>query len=281
MSRKLNGLLLVAALIIAPTAAEAQDWRTVSSRRQAAGEEALHVDMRFGAGTLRVTPIDPGELYSVSFRYDADRMTIENDYRDGRLDIRVEGNRTVRTRSRELASLELGLGPEVPVHLDIAFGAAEAELELGGVPTRRIGIATGASDSRLRFSAPNPERLERLKIEAGAAAFQAVGLGNANVERIEVSGGVGSLILDFTGEWRTNVSAKVDLGLGSLSLRLPRGLGVRVNRETFLMSFDSQELVRRGNAYYSQNWEDATHRLTLDISGAFGSIDVQWVDDIT
>lgn len=281
MFKTLSGVILALAVLVGPMSAEAQDVRTVSSRRQVEAEDELSVTVRFGAGTLRVQPAARGELYTTAIRYDADRFTASNRYDTGRLDLTVEGHRRVTTRTRESAELELGLGPEVPVLLDLKFGAADADVELGGVPTRRVQVSTGASDSRLRFSGPNPERLERLKIEAGAAAFHASGLGYANADEIEVSGGVGRIVLDFSGEWRGDTSAKVDLGLGSLTLRLPRGIGVKVSRETFLMSFDSQDLVRRGDAYYSQDWEDATHHLTLDISGAFGSIDVEWVDDIS
>ena len=55
-------------------------------------------------------------------------------------------------------------------------------------------------------------------------------------------------------------------------------MGVRVNKDTFLMSFDSQELVKRGDAYYSLDWNRAEHRLTLQIDGALGSIDLTWVE---
>ena len=280
MYKALGGTIFAATIALTPATAEAQDWRTISSRRQAAGEEELRVDVRFGAGTLRVRPADAGDLYTLSLRYDADRIGVTNRYDDGVLTVALENERRIQTRIRESARLELGLGPEVPVDLGLSFGAAEADVELGGVRARRITVSTGASDSKLHFSSPNPTRLERLKIEAGAASLQATGLGNAHVEQVDVSGGVGSIVLDFTGEWRGDTRAKIELGLGSLTLRLPRGLGVRVNRETFLMTFDSQELVRRGDSYYSQNWEDAANRLTVEISGAFGSIDVQWVDEI-
>jgi len=48
-------------------------------------------------------------------------------------------------------------------------------------------------------------------------------------------------------------------------------------KDTFLTSFDSEGLVKRGNAYYSLDYEDADRRLTIDIDAAFGSITVVWV----
>ena len=40
----------------------------------------------------------------------------------------------------------------------------------------------------------------------------------------------------------------------------------------------SQRLTKRGNVYYSSNWESAKHKLSLDLSAALGSIKVEWVD---
>lgn len=86
------------------------------------------------------------------------------------------------------------------------------------------------------------------------------------------------MILDFTGTWKQDLAASIEMGLGSLTLRLPEGLGVRVEKDGILAAFDSQRLTKRGNVYYSSNWESAKHKLSLDLSAALGSIKVEWVD---
>ena len=37
-------------------------------------------------------------------------------------------------------------------------------------------------------------------------------------------------------------------------------------------------MVRRGDAWYSRNWDSARYKLTVQIDAALGSIDVQWMD---
>jgi len=71
------------------------------------------------------------------------------------------------------------------------------------------------------------------------------------------------------------------MGIGSLTLRVPEGLGVRVIKDSFLTSFDSEGLIKRGGSYYSQNWDTAAHKLTINVDAAFGSIDVEWVEPAT
>jgi hypothetical protein len=279
MSKRLVLLAVGGALLLSASAARAQDWRTLTGQRRHAGEDRLRVEVEFGAGSLGITPATGGTLYQASLRYDADNFQPVHTYRAGVLKLGLEGGGRIRRNVREGARLSLALGTDVPLDLKLAFGAAEADLELGGLRVRNAEIATGASDSKVRFSHPNPERLELLQLKAGAAAFRAIGLGNANARRIKFDGGVGDVVLDFTGEWHGDTDVEVSIGVGSLTLRLPRGVGVKIGKETFLVAFDSNGLVKRADGYYSEDWDRAEHHLTIGLSGAFGSIDVRWVTD--
>ena len=97
-------------------------------------------------------------------------------------------------------------------------------------------------------------------------------------EHVDVDGGVGDVSHDFNGAGRVNNEVTVDMELGSLTLRVSRGLGVQVHKSGFLASFDSQGLVKRGNTYYSGNWDTASNQVTFDIDAAFGSIRIEWVE---
>jgi hypothetical protein len=266
-----------AALLLAPTAGAAQDWRTLSLGRAHRGESALRVDVEYGAGRLKVAPGSTGSLYRAQMRYDADVFRPTTSYRDGRLRIALEGG-TVRGRNLRSGNLDLALGPDVPLDLELKFGAAEATLELGGLDLRSAKISTGASRSTLRFSRANAGVCRSLEIEVGAARFEATGLGNANAEQLRVAGGVGEVVLDFTGEWRSDMNARVEVGLGALTLRMPKGLGVRIRRGGILSGFDGQGLIRQGDTFVSPDWEDAERRVTINLDAALGSVRVAWVD---
>jgi hypothetical protein len=57
------------------------------------------------------------------------------------------------------------------------------------------------------------------------------------------------------------------------------GLGLRVARSGLLASFDSQGLVKRGDTYFSENWESAANGgCRSSINAAFGTVRVVWVD---
>ena len=271
----------VAAAVALPRAAQAQDWRTITSMRQFDGEDRLAVDVEYGAGRLLVEPAEPGVLYRAELRYDARIFRPELDYRNGRLDVGLDGRKGIDLNSDDGGRLSLALGPDSPIDLEMAFGAVTAEAELGGLRLRSVEISTGASETDVRFSRPNREAMRTIDLQVGAAEFGAYGLGNTNARRLRVEGGVGEVTLDFTGEWQRDLDVDIDMGLGSLVLRLPRGLGVRVTKDSFLASFDAQNFVKRGDVYYSENWDDAAHRLTIGIDAALSDIDVRWVGNVT
>lgn len=279
MARSIAGCALALLLIGAATPLTAQEWRTISGQRRVAGESNLKVEVQFGAGQLQLEPASSGTLYRTSLRYDAEIFNPIHEYSPGALRIGVEGlNNRIRGDIRDGGRLNLSLTQDVPMDLQLKFGAVEAEMELGGMRLRRVRITTGASESRLNFSKPNPIRMEELEIEAGAADLKVYGLGNANVESLSVTGGVGAITLDFTGRWYGDTNASIDLGLGTLTLKVPRGVGVQVRKDSFLMGFESDGMIKRGNAYYSRDWDSAKRKLTVRISGAFGSVDIDWVD---
>lgn len=282
-ARRVRGVLahawLAGALILVLPAggAEAQEWKTTTAMRQYGGEKSMAVDVEYAAGRLRLEPAAQDVLYRARLRYDAKVFEPRIQYAAGKLDVSI-GSGRVRGRNMKGGDLSLQLSDRTPMELELSFGAAEAQLELGGLRLRDLTVETGASATTLHVSRANPEVCETVEIDVGAARFEAQGLGNLNARKMEVNGGVGEVVLDFGGEWRGDLDLKVSMGLGSLTLRVPRGLGVQVQKEGLLSGFDSQGLIKRGDVYYSENHEQAQHHLAVRIDAAFGSIKVEWTN---
>lgn len=280
--RTAAALALVAGAVLAAGEAHGQSWRTVNSSRQLQDREPLAVQIEYGAGELRLAPSEGALLYAMEMRYDEEQFAPVARYDAGRRSLKLGmesrqggGNvRNVRGGSRA----DIQLSREVPLALDLDFGAGDAEIDLGGVALQRLDLSTGASKTTVRFGERNPVAAERIEINAGAAELRVYGLGNTRANRLRFQGGIGSTLLDFSGPWDRSATASVQMGMGSLVLRLPRELGVRVQKSSFLTSFDAAGLVKRDGGYYSRNWETAAHQLTIDLDAAFGSIDIQWVD---
>ncbi len=264
---------------LAPTTpVAAQDWQEMSASRQRSGEESMDVRVRYAAGEFHIRPSNAGTLYRMHLRYDDDQFDPVSHF-DGRsLEVGLESDRrTLNLNGRNQGSLDLELAQDVAMDLELEFGAVQARLDLGGLSLTGLRLRTGASESRIDVSEPNPVRMRRASFEVGAADFEALNLGNLNTDRLEIDAGVGSLTLDMSGELRSDMDVDISIGLGSLELRLPRGAGVRITKQSFLTSFDADDMVKRGDAWYSRDWDDAEHQITIDVSAAFGGIEVVWV----
>jgi hypothetical protein len=277
-----GALALLAAALAGATPGSAQSLTTMKSARQLWDEKPVTVNVEYGAGTLTVLPASRSMLYEMELRYDPRQYTPVSDFdRDQRrlhLGIRSTEKGHNRIEGKEGSRASIALSREVPLDLTLQFGAGDADIDLGGMRLRKLDLSTGASETKLRFSAPNPISAEEVELRAGAAELTVSGLGNVRAEHLSFEGGVGSTTLDFSGEWNRSATATVQMGVGSVTLRLPRDLGVRINRSSsFLSSFDAPGLVKRDGSYFSSNWDSAAHRLTVDINAAFGSIDIEWI----
>jgi hypothetical protein len=276
-------LLTAAASLAAASPLAAQSWRTLTSARQRHGETQLTVDVSYAAGEFRLHAAPPGTLYQMDLRYDEDRFTPVREYdaAAARLSLGVRGVRDDnidfgRKRNGPTPSLDLGLSPDIPLTLNLDLGAVRSQVDFGGLALRSVRYRTGASESTLRFSRPNAEPCSTLRLEAGAAAFQAWSLGNANCRVISFDGGVGDVTLDFGGAWRGSIRAELRVALGSLTLMLPRDAGVAVRVSRFLASFERSGFEKRGDTFYTPGYESASRQLIIDVTAAFGGVSVVW-----
>ncbi len=269
----------VTAVLVASTSASAQDWRTVTMSRQIEDNDEVRVIVDYGVGRFNVTSTDGGVLYRMNLRYDEGRFEPIADFSGDRLELGVAsiGRRWNIGKGGNTGQLDLELARGIPMDLELNFGAVRADLDLGGLALTAIALRTGASESTVDMSEPNIAAMRTASFEAGAAEFTARNLGNLNAERIEVTAGVGDLTLGFSGRWEQDAAVSIDMGLGTLELRFPEGLGVRLRKKSFFTSLDSEGMVKRGDAYYSLDWDDADKKITIDLDAAFGSVKVVWV----
>ncbi len=274
-----KALLLTAAAVMAPSLLAAQSWRTVTMSRQLQDDDAVRVFIDYGAGRLKVRSTDEGLLYRMSVRYDEDAFEPVEDYSGNRLRLGVESvGRGMKFGKRtQSGEMELELARGIPMDLDLEFGAVRADVDLGGLALTDLGLSTGASESTVDMSEPNSSEMETARFEIGAAQFTARHLGNLAARRIEVDAGVGEVVLWLNGRWSRDAEISIDMGLGALELRVPEGLAIRIRKDSFLTSFDSEGLVKRGDAYYSLDWDDAGRKISIDLDAAFGSVKVVWL----
>lgn len=278
-SRPLGAPPAALALVFALAAAAplgAQTWRTLDVSRQLHDSGALQVKVQYGAGRLNLHAAATRVLYDMRLRYDAERTEPLHSFtanpRTLRLGVRKQNVKVPGDRNP--AEMRLDLADAVPMELEIELGAVEADLDLTRLRLHRLDVQTGASEATIRFDSPNSEPMTAMRLEVGAASLKALRLANANTRDITVDAGVGGVELDLSGEWTQDINLDVEVSLGGVHVRVPSDVGVRVEIRKVLGSFEHDGLVKRDDAYYSENWDSARHKVRIRAETTLGKFEI-------
>jgi hypothetical protein len=173
---------------------------------------------------------------------------------------------------------ELRFSPKIPTVYNIDLGLVDGTLDMTGLKVSDLELSSGLSDLSMMFDEPNSEKMRELKIDCGLGEFTGKGFGNANFQRLKVEGGLGTVRLDLSGQWRLpEIEASVEVGLGSARLEVPESLGIELNAsDNFLSSIDLDRdfLKIRDGRHRTSNWDGAAHRLVIDAEVGLGSLKI-------
>lgn len=274
---------MLAGLALLAGAAEAQELKRYSATRQFHGEVRLNAAIEFAGGTLDVGAGAPSSLYAMDLTYDPERFQPVNRWNAGQATATLglagleRGSMGVSgTRPAQRATVRFS--PQADLNLSLAIGAATSTVDFGGLRLSSLVLETGASETEVRFSKPNAMRCTEAVFRAGAASLTVLGLGNSLCDRVSFEGGVGSVVLDYSGAWSANAQLEATLAVGGLTLRLPRSLGVTMTTERFLAAFEPEGFTRQGNRYTSASNATATRHLDVTLTTSLGGVTIQWVD---
>lgn len=234
------------------------------------GGETVELRLRMGAGRLNITGGADG-LVEGEIEYNVARWEPQVSRQGSRLEIfqdRIRGSLPT-DRIRNDWNLRLG---NAPMELDIEAGAYQGTLDLSGLPIRALEISDGASDSRVEFNEPNPERMRLLRYETGASQIRLIGLSNANFEELVFKGGAGNYRLDFSGELQEDARAEISSGLSNMNLVFPEDLSVEVSISGGLNNVSTSGRWTINNNVYIREGDGPT--LLVEVEMGLGNLNL-------
>lgn len=244
------------------------------------GTSDLSLRIGVGACRLRLVPGDDGAWVKGTYRDPSGSLPLK---------ISQEGSTVHLTQERNWADvfgwlgnppvLELALGREHPFALTLETGASENEVELGGVPVTRLVTKHGAGRINLSFSAPNPGEMTLFNLAAGAGDLNVRDLANANFAEMVVEGGAAAYRFHFGGALRRNAHARIQAGVCSVQLAIPRSLAAKVTTESVIGGLAVGDgFTKREGAFWSgAAIAGAEPVLTVQVSVALGSLNLDLV----
>jgi hypothetical protein len=233
MNNRLGSIILgCAAVVLLVGCEDIGDLTTDTRTVEAAGAEAVEVNLKMGAGELRVSG-GAQALMEAEFTYRTRRRPPEVDYRvagsKGFLSVRHRrGGGFFLGSSRN--EWDIRLNSQIPADLDVDLGAGETRLDLTEVDLRSLAVDMGVGELRLDLRGKHERDLE-VSIDGGIGSGT-IYLPREVGVRVRVDGGIGSVDADEfnkSGHVYTNdaygkspvtIDITVDAGIGSIDLRL-------------------------------------------------------------
>lgn len=260
--------------------------KSLTKKIQLKGEKHLTVKMDIGAGIIDLRRNRTGDILNAEVEYDPEEIRVDIDYDR----IKDEGKLYLKSKSRN-KGLDLDtednywfleFGDRIPISFEIDVGACEADFDFTGLKIDKLDMDLGASSVEVDFRKPNLERISKINIDVGVSELTISGLGNANFDKLYFDGGVGDFTLDFSGEFEHRAYVDIDIGLGSLTILVPKDAGVQIKSESsFLSSFsiDKRDFDEvEDDLYESNNFGEKDKELIFDIEVGLGSVEVEYID---
>ncbi|MDP9365594.1 MAG: toast rack family protein [Chloroflexota bacterium] len=143
----------------------------------------------------------------------------------------------------------------------------------------RLRLAQPGADAAFPWSARtddwslflNPTVPTDLRVEVGAGESALV-LGGLTLTGLDVAAGAGSTTIDFGGDWRTDLSGRVASGAGDLTLRVPRGVGARIELGNNEGAVEAEGFTDDGGVYVNDAFGSAPVTLDLRVDQGAGTL---------
>ena len=240
--------------------------------------EDLHLRLTIGACKLHIRPGDGPQWVAGIYDDPSNAVPLRIEQTEGTVRISQSFGWPENWGTfREPPTFDLFLGKTRPFMLTIEGGASEAEMELGGIPLRKMTVKYGAGKQEIKFSAPNPEAMDQLTVVGGAASMEFEGLANANFAEMTLEGGAAGYELGFDGALRRDAALKINTAVSSVEIEVPPETAVKMSAEAMMGSVDTGDgFMKKDGAFWNEAaLRGAAPQINVNARVTMGSIRLQ------
>ncbi|HEX9094260.1 MAG TPA: toast rack family protein [Coriobacteriia bacterium] len=206
--------------------------------------------------------------------------------------VALDGATTIETRIR-MGVGELSLSGETS-----ATDALKADFTYEPVSWKpEVSYAVDGGVGKLEVRQPEPTEVPAFKsahntwglVLAGGAPTDlslqlgvgrsVVDLRNVDVRKLDVLSGVGDCTVDLTGPRANGLTGRVEAGVGKLTIRLPKGVGVRVGgREDGVGHTTADGFIAQGGSWVNEAYSGSGPRIEIELVRGIGDVTLVLVD---
>ncbi|HEV3037716.1 MAG TPA: toast rack family protein [Candidatus Angelobacter sp.] len=131
-------------------------------------------------------------------------------------------------------------------------------------------LRSGGNDWTLHLNKDLPTDL-RVNVGAGQGEFQ---LGGLALTGLELHMGAGQVNVDLRGDWKKDLDATIQGGVGQATIHLPSNVGVRVHATSGIGAVTTSGLEKRDDYYVNSAYGKSPVTLHLTIDKGVGAIEL-------
>lgn len=110
------------------------------------------------------------------------------------------------------------------------------------------------------------------------AGESTIDLSGLDVRRLQVDLGAGESTIDLSGDWKNNLVASINAGVGSLNLKVPAGVGVRITGASDgIGDYQADGFSQDGDALVNAAYATADVKFEIALQRGVGEIIVESV----
>ena len=179
--------------------------------------------------------------------------------------------------------LNVGSGANDLMDANFTYNVAEWKPEVkydvngtaGSLDVQQPGSGTSGSETRnawdVHLSNKTPMEMT-VNMGAGRATLNLSGL---DLTKLELNMGAGETNVDLTGNWKRDLSAEINGGVGRATIRLPREVGVHVDAQGGLGTINASAFKKQGDAYVNDLYGKSPVTLHIEVQGGVGEINLE------
>ncbi|VDG96945.1 Uncharacterised protein [Lysinibacillus sphaericus] len=117
-----------------------------------------------------------------------------------------------------------------------------------------------------------------LDVDMGVSKAK-LNLNEIQLNKLTIDGGVSDSTIDLGGEWQNSLQGNIDIGVGKMTLLLPKQTGIKLSIDKGLGKLVMKDFIAQGNnVYINEAFENSETSIELDIDIGVGSLKVDLVD---
>jgi hypothetical protein len=179
--------------------------------------------------------------------------------------------------------LSIGSGAKELLEADFSYGSSSSRPQVeynvsagqGRLTIRQPGSVHGRGSGHNTWDLhlSNKVPLE-LKVDQGAGRARLT-LGGLSLSRLDVEIGAGETIVDLTGDWKNDLTASIEGGVGRATVRLPSDVGVRASAQGGIGAIHVHGLKKDGDAYVNEAYGKSPITVKVQVEGGVGEINLE------